>query len=448
MGPFTEETLAHALRGGDLPPNTLLWRPGLSGWMPAQELALSEAPDAPVPSPAVSAGGSRLAPHSPVSTSPNSATVTDAPQPQTQSSTETLPASAKPAAVSPEVLKFAFTGTWTGYYRVWFTGFVLTVLTLGLYAPWAKVRNKRYLYAHTRLGNDGFDYRADPKRILVGHLTLGALIAFACASPVLHPRLPLVLLAVGVLLLPWLITQSLRFKARSTAWRGIRLRFAGSPLGFLASHVLGPLLSFVVFWPVTTALRRVWLINNLSFGATRFSFDVDLRAYYAIYLRSLPFFLPTGLCYLGIIAAAGLARADALYGSHADAPLWLILLAAFSPSVLPFTIPIALFGVDFLRARLFTAHWNGTTLGPHAVRAYMSAKELFQLRLVHTCATLFSFGLLWPWVKIHRHRFTLECLEIAPAGPLEDLAASTADTRRTGAFGEAASDYLNLEIGL
>ena len=42
----------------------------------------------------------------------------------------------------------------------------LTIVTLGVYSAWAKVRRLQYFYRHTRLAGAGFDYHGDPIAIL------------------------------------------------------------------------------------------------------------------------------------------------------------------------------------------------------------------------------------------------------------------------------------------
>jgi len=424
VGPLSDEQISELFRSGQLAADSLIWREGMAGWQAARTMN--------PPPPGFPAGP----PAAPDGFSMPNFTVE-----------ELLRASN--AKAEPPPLKLAFTGTWRGYYRVWFVGMLLTLLTLGLFAPWAKVRNKRYLYAHTRLGEDGFDYRANPWRILMGNLVIAGLFALWLLSPLIHPLLPWALIGFGVLLLPWIITQSLRFNARATAWRGLRLRFRGNPFGFLMSHVLIPVFSFGILWPFATRSRRRWLVDNLSFGNTPFSYQTSVAELYGIYLKGLIFFVPAGLCYLGVAVRAYLEHASRTSADGFVAmPALFANIAVVGPEILPFTLPVALGGLDFIRARLFTHHWNGTTLGHHAFRAYMAPWDVFKMRMLHYAAMIVSFGLLWPWVKINNHTFMLECLDFAPQSDLADLTADAPGARHTGSIGDSAADFLDIEIGI
>ena len=74
---------------------------------------------------------------------------------------------AKPRA---ESLPVRFTASGSEYFRIWISNLLLTLLTLGLYHPWAKVRKLRYFYGNTWVGDHAFDFHGDPKRMLRGTL--------------------------------------------------------------------------------------------------------------------------------------------------------------------------------------------------------------------------------------------------------------------------------------
>ena len=63
------------------------------------------------------------------------------------------------------------------YFRIWIVNLALTIVTLGIYSAWAKVRKRRYFYGHTRIDGEAFEYRANPLAILKGRLIAVAAIA-------------------------------------------------------------------------------------------------------------------------------------------------------------------------------------------------------------------------------------------------------------------------------
>ena len=59
-----------------------------------------------------------------------------------------------------------FTGNWREYFGIWIVNILLTILTLGIYSAWAKVRRKRWFYGHTFIAGSSFDYHGRPVQIL------------------------------------------------------------------------------------------------------------------------------------------------------------------------------------------------------------------------------------------------------------------------------------------
>ena len=137
---------------------------------------------------------------------------------------------------------FEFEGSATEYFRIWIVNIILTILTIGIYSAWATVRNKRYFYVNTRLGDDPFDYLADPKRLLYGYLILVGFLACYNYLPTINPLLSLPVLVVGIIGFPWVIYKSRRFFCRNSAFRNVRYRFTGTLGEAYASYLGIPLL--------------------------------------------------------------------------------------------------------------------------------------------------------------------------------------------------------------
>ena len=70
----------------------------------------------------------------------------------------------------PREEAFAFTGSGSEYFRIWIVNLILSVVTLGIYSAWAKVRRLEYFYRHTRVAGASFDYHGRPLAILKGRI--------------------------------------------------------------------------------------------------------------------------------------------------------------------------------------------------------------------------------------------------------------------------------------
>ena len=139
-----------------------------------------------------------------------------------------------PAAGLPQpgtVTRLQFTGQAGEYFGIWLVNILLTVVTLGLYGPWAKVRRLRYFYGHTVLAEERFDYTGIPQKILKGRLlALGVYLALTTLGS-LSPALAGLGGLVIYLLVPWLLRATYRFTARNSKYRNSRLVFRGTLVG-------------------------------------------------------------------------------------------------------------------------------------------------------------------------------------------------------------------------
>src|SRR5437867_12462369 len=69
-----------------------------------------------------------------------------------------------------------FTGRGSEYFRIWVVNLLLTLLTVGLYSAWAKVRKATYFRHNTWLDGHVFDYHGNPVAILRGRLVAVVLL--------------------------------------------------------------------------------------------------------------------------------------------------------------------------------------------------------------------------------------------------------------------------------
>ena len=72
------------------------------------------------------------------------------------------------------LLPFEFRGNGGEYFRIWIVNLLLTIITLGIYSAWAKVRRMRYFYGNTFVDGQSFEYHGQPLAILKGRLIVVA----------------------------------------------------------------------------------------------------------------------------------------------------------------------------------------------------------------------------------------------------------------------------------
>ena len=415
-GPVSDEVLRQLVAAGQIRPETLVWREGWSDWRPwATVAAESRAP------------GAGMVP------------------PLTPRTFEADPGAAPRAALPIE-----FSGSGGEYFRVWIVNVLLTVVTLGIYAAWAKVRTRRYFYANTSLAGHAFEYLADPKRILIGNLiVIGAFILFNVAGTI-SPLLQLPLMLAIAVAVPWVIVRSILFNARNSAWRGLRFGFTGTYgdafIVFILLPILTPL-TLGLLWPYVQRRRREWLTQNHRFGTTAFGFGGTDGDFYLIYLKAFAFFIapPIIVYVLLMVVGVGAAMSGAGEGGEEALRSGVLGLSVALPFVF-FAGGLSFFaGTCFLRARIFSCVWSQTSVGPHRFSAAMRARDLMGLQIVNLLVTVLTLGLAWPWVAVRTARFQLTRIALLPGGSLDDFVGSSQP--EPGALGDAAGDFLDVDIG-
>src|SRR5512147_2423243 len=140
-------------------------------------------------------------------------------------------------SVSRINLPFEFRGSGGEYFRIWIVNLLLTIVTLGIYSAWAKVRRLRYFYGNTYLDGHPFEFHGRPIAILKGRLIVfGAYLLFLIAAQV-NPLIAFILIPLAIFGVPWIIMKSRLFQTRMSSYRNIRFNFHGTYGGALGAFV-------------------------------------------------------------------------------------------------------------------------------------------------------------------------------------------------------------------
>jgi uncharacterized membrane protein YjgN (DUF898 family) len=183
-----------------------------------------------------------------------------------------------------------FTGTGTEYAKIYFVNLALSILTLGIYSAWAKVRNKRYFYGNTLLAQSSFEYHASPMQILKGRLLVVGLFVLynvlSGAAPVLAG-----IMFLGIFIaLPWLILKATQFNMRNSSYRQIRFDFKGDVGQMFGLYVILPIASVFTLWlayPYAAYRQKHYFANRTHYGKSAFSFDGSSKEFFFTYYKAL-----------------------------------------------------------------------------------------------------------------------------------------------------------------
>ena len=158
---------------------------------------------------------------------------------------------------------FNFSGSGNEYFRIWIVNLLLSVLTLGIYSAWAKVRTTRYLYGNTHVAGDSFEYHAQPLAILKGRIIAVTLLAAYVLSTQFVPLASTVLAVLVAFAAPWFVVRALRFRAVMSSWRNVRFNFVGETGAAYGIYLFAPLLGVIT---LGLAMPYVWYVQSQVCG--------------------------------------------------------------------------------------------------------------------------------------------------------------------------------------
>ena len=332
-------------------------------------------------------------------------------------------------------IPFEFNGKSGEYFKIWVVNVALTILTLGIYSAWAKVRRKRYFYGNTFLQDAPFDYLADPVKILKGRVFLLGMLAALTITVYFWRNLAFFLVIPAIVLFPWLVVKALTFNARNSSYRNIRFEFRGNYRKAAGVFIALPLLivlSFGLFYPRMKYQQRKFFINSSGYGTTPFAFWGPVGIFYRIY-----FWRALGLSIVvGILTTPLLAMGQSLLPASA--------FQIYSP-IISFLAWITM--LSFLRASVWNQVWSYTELGGAIdFDSSLSVFEMVWIHLSNAVAIILSLGLLIPWASIRKARYLLANLRLHASGDLDNFVAS--EQEKVGVMGEEIVDFLDFDFGL
>lgn len=344
-------------------------------------------------------------------------------------------------ATATHTAPIRFSGNASEYFKIWIVNTALTVVTLGIYSPWAKVRKLRYFYTNTSLEDGHFDYHANPKAILIGRLMALGMVGIYLASGYIYPVLPFVVIAVIVLLIPWLVVRSRIFQLRNTSYHGLRFDFQRNYEDSFKAYYGGALITVVTLGfgaPTAIYMRNKFVANNAGFGQTRFVFNGRQGQFYAIIWKSI------GLAILGFIALLLMVLMVGMPGVLIGEPN----PGGDSTNAIAFSliVPLAVYAAIgiYVQVRLRNYVWNTTELSDTSFLSTLSVIEMLGLYLTNGLAIIFSLGLLVPWAQIRLAKYRANHLEVNLGCDWQDHIAALAD--EGSALGEEVGEVFDVDI--
>lgn len=376
------------------------------------------------------------------------------------------------AQLPAQEYRFRFTGSGGEYFSIWIVNLLLSIITLGIYSAWAKVRREQYFHRNTLLDEQPFEYTGDPVRILIGRIVALLVIGVGSAVQEINLVMALGVTALFFLLFPWVIVRSLRFRARNTRYRNLAFAFTGTTfdavkayfwiyvalLPFIAASILmmpelkviqenpelanAPettttmiklgaafavsVLLFAVLFPAYQCHIRSFLHRHIRYGNAQGTFDGTASAFYGALFRTFGVSLLTLLLIVAVAVAA----------NQVDQP-WLLLLA---------------YPALFLPQAAYTVNMTNVTyrhagIGNNGFVSDMKVGAMAWLLFTNLLLLMVTLGLAWPWIKVRLAQYRLAHMSLHMVPGTVDAIIGEAQSNPS-AFGEEAAEFLDFDISL
>lgn len=379
------------------------------------------------------------------------------------------------------------------YFKIWIVNILLTLITLGIYYPWAKVRNRRYLYGNTTLNDKNFEYHATGKQIFLGYLiAMVLLISFV----VLQSTFPLfsgLATLLFFLAFPWIIWRSFKFNMRMTSFSNVRFSFEGTLGRAYINYLLLPLALLIVFYvPVFVAaflfavmgggtgaglivalisiatlvaviylfsyLQKVshsYAINGSRYGQASFSTDLDTSEFLKITLKTaaigflsvVALFLIVGVISAATVGAASLMSAmEGMNDPETAEAAFANIAGVVIPVYLGF-IFIGMFVSAYLQSRQRSYIYSQSKLDDSiALASTLTARNLAWTMFTNFLLVVFTLGLGIPWAQVRMARLMTANTQVDTSQGFDEYITQKQNDQ--SALGEQIGEAFDADIGI
>lgn len=379
---------------------------------------------------------------------------------------QSFPTPAPGASSAGTAQHFEFTGSGSEYFKIWIVNVLLTIVTLGIYSAWAKVRRLRYFYNNTRFAGSSFDFHGSPIAILKGRIIAVLLILLINV-----PFVGIVALLVYLGGLPWLLYRSMRFHLANTSYRNVRFAFLGDakgaykalllPLGIVIaagivaglsmfiSKILGmvllvaTVLAFYGIGPYLQYRLRRYYTDGARAGASEFGFHLTVGQYYVVYLVALGFMIA-----LGAVASVfiGLTLGMDVAGIVTSGGAGLAVGKMIAIFIMVGGFYIALLAIGpLIIAMLQNTVWRGTSLANQRFNSTLAVPAFMITWLGVTLLTVFTLGLYRPFAAVTLAKMRIEAMSWQ--GSADDMIAVLREGNQR-AVGSEVADLMSVDIAL
>jgi uncharacterized membrane protein YjgN (DUF898 family) len=412
------------------------------------------------------------------------------------------------ASVPPQRLSIRFIGDGREYFGIWIVNLLLTIVTVGIYYPWAKARRLRYFHSHTFAGGYPLGFHAKGIRMFFGYLVIGVLFALYQVMGRMSPLAGMAMLVVMLLLWPALLRSALCFRLGNTSWRGLRFQFRGTLGGAYMTYLLPILLPLVLLFAVVLAAAFVigrykhpawsasmttasayqpavvagvvlviltlvivsllifpWAFQRLkkyqhdhyAYGGEQTRFRVGAGQFYLLFLKTFGtvFVLTMAMIGVFVVILAIAALVIGVINTVNKQPI--ISGDARHQAQIVGVVVIGVWAVFWLAVRFLLRSyfivrsqnlvWSNTASTSVRFVSTLDFRSLFWLTVKNFLLNLVTLGFYWPFAAVAMYRLRVQSIVVEVLGGLGQF-TDAGHKDANDATGLAAGDFFGFDIGL
>ncbi len=304
--------------------------------------------------------------------------------------------------------KFEFLGKGSEYFGIMIVNWLLCIITLGFYYPWARAKTLRYVWGQTALNDQRFHFSGTGKELFKGFIQLILmmivfLFVYGLISQFIHPALGGILLYFALLaIVPFAIHGSMSYMLSRTSYRGVRFGYRGSRTTLMKNYFKDLFLTIITFgiygsW-LSMNLRR-YTHEHIRYGDVEFENSSNGTDYFFLFLKG----------YLLTILTLGIY-------------------------------------IFWFQRDLFNYYVNCISMskGERQVRCYSTATagDIFRLVMGNIFIVIFTLGLGAAWAEMRVYRFIWRSVQMEGDINFEEVHQTEEEYK--SAFGEDALDFFDM----
>jgi uncharacterized membrane protein YjgN (DUF898 family) len=190
--------------------------------------------------------------------------------------------------------KLSFNGQGKVFFGIVIVNWLLTLLTLSIYYPWAKARSLKYIYGSTSFNKEMFTFHGTGKEMFGGFIKIVLFLAIIVGLSFLFFYLDLPI--IGALIfyfsvisfIPVVMHGSYRYRFSHTSWRGIRFEYRGERnelfVGFF-KWIFFTIITYGIYGSWMVIKLRGYFMNNLRAGNVEFKYRGKTSDYFILNLK-------------------------------------------------------------------------------------------------------------------------------------------------------------------